>query len=362
VLDWIFDRPWLLNAAGRLGAQTPPEKLAGLTLTVIEAEEGSASKELDRLVAFLRDHIKPAVVMLPNLMFVGMARAFRDRLGVPVVCEMTGEDIFLDAMREPDRSRIQRVIRSRSVDVSRFVATSDHYARRMAEYLGINVAEIDVVPTGIATDFFTTDNSAKKTQLAASQSEQAARPPTIGYLARICPEKGLANLLDALAVLRARQGMETVRVQAAGYLGGKDQKWFDALMKRASAMGLARAFEYLGEVDRTQKFAFLDSIDVFSVPTAYPEAKGVYLLEAMARGVPVVQPAMGSFPELIEQTGGGLLVAPNDPAALADGLQRLLQDRAERDRLGAAGRSAVQAGFTEEHMAGNMLKVFRSVL
>src|ERR1700678_3958932 len=98
VFDWLFDRPWLLNTAGKFGAQTQPEKLAGLTLTIIEGEDGGAKKELDRLVAFLKEHVKPQVVSLPNLMFIGMARTIREALGVPVVCEMTGEDIFLDAI------------------------------------------------------------------------------------------------------------------------------------------------------------------------------------------------------------------------------------------------------------------------
>ena len=155
VFDWIFDRPWLLNTAGKLGAQTPPEKLAGLTLSIIEGEDGAAKKELDRLVEFLRDHVKPQVISLPNLMFIGMARTFREALGVPVICEMTGEDIFLDAMREPDRTHIQEVIRSRAGDVSRFVATSDYYAGHMGKYLNVPREQIDVVYTGISKDYFT---------------------------------------------------------------------------------------------------------------------------------------------------------------------------------------------------------------
>ena len=296
-----------------MAAQTEPEKLAGLTLSIIEGEEGAASKELDRLVEFMRDHIKPQVISLPNLMFVGMARVFREQLGAPVVCEMTGEDIFLDAMAEPDRSNIQKVIRSRIADVSRFVATTDYYAGRMAEYLDIPRADVDVVYTGISRDYFT-------------PVVERNGPPTIGYLARICPEKGLDRLIDALEILHKMPGMQDVRVKAAGFLGGKDHKYFNALKKRIAASGLDRSFEYLGEVDRAAKQAMLDSIDVFSVPTAYPEAKGIYILEALARGVPVVQPGHGSFPELVEQTGGGIIVPPGDAQALAYALADLLRD------------------------------------
>jgi glycosyltransferase involved in cell wall biosynthesis len=348
MLDWIFDRPWVLNVAGKLGAQTAPEKLAGLTLSIIEGEEGAAKKELDRLVEFMREHVKPQVISLPNLMFVGMARMFREQLGAPVVCEMTGEDIFLDAMAEPDRSQIQKVIRSRVKDVSRFVATTDYYAGRMAAYLDIPRADVDVVYTGISQDYFTPVAKRNGT-------------PTIGYLARICPEKGLDRLIDALQILVKMPGMQDVRVKAAGFLGAKDHKWFHALQKRITASGLDRSFEYLGEVDRTAKQAMLDSIDVFSVPTAYPEAKGIYILEALARGVPVVQPGHGSFPELVEQTGGGLIVPPDDAQALATALADLLQNPQRRRQLGERGRAAVESRFTEELMAANMLKVFDDV-
>lgn len=348
VLDWIFDRPWLLNVAGKLGAQAAPEKLAGLTLSIIEGEEGAASKELDRLVEFMCDHVKPQVISLPNLMFVGMAKVLREKLGAPVVCEMTGEDIFLDAMAEPDRSHIQKVIRSRVGDVSRFVATTDYYAGRMAEYLDIPRADVDVVYTGISQDYFT--------PLANRKG-----PPTIGYLARICPEKGLDRLIDALKILREMPGMRDVRVKAAGFLGAKDHKWFNALKKRITASGLDHSFEYLGEVDRAAKQEMLDSIDVFSVPTAYPEAKGIYILESLARGVPVVQPGHGSFPELVEQTGGGVIVPPGDAQALASALADLVRDPKRRRQLGENGRAAVESTFTEERMAANMLKVFEDV-
>lgn len=332
--------------------QTPPEKLAGLTLTIIEGEEGAAKKELDRLVAFLRDHVKPRVILLPNLMFIGMARAFSRELGVPVACEMTGEDIFLDAMQKSDFTRIREVIRGRAADVARFVATSDYYAGRMAEYLDVERDRIEVVYTGIGSDFFT----------PVIRRDASSGPPTVGYLGRICPEKGLGRLIDAMIILKKLPGMADAHLRVAGYLGAKDQKWFDALRKRIGSAGLESSVEYLGEVDRAGKFRMLDSIDVFTMPTAYPEAKGVSIIEALARGVPVVQPAHGSFPELIEQTGGGLLVPPDDAPTLANALADLLRDAPRRRLLGDKGRAIVESIFTEDRMAENMLKVFDGLL
>ena len=347
-LDWIFDRPWLLNAAGNMGAQTPPEKLVSLTAEMLRGEDGHASKELRRLVEFLRTHVRPQLVSLPNLMFLGMARTFRRELGVPVVCELTGEDIFLDAMNEQDRQDLRRVIRSRASDVARFVATNHYYAGRMSEYLQVPRESIDVVYTGISSEYFT----------PAPSRDGQQRPPTIGYLARICSEKGLSRLVDGFVLLRQMPGMQSARLKIAGYLGSRDESWFGALKKRIDEAGVSDAVEYLGEVDRYAKLALLDSIDVFSVPSVYPESKGIYVLEALARGVPVVQPAHGSFPELIELTGGGILVPPGDPHALASALAGLLRDPKRCKELGASGRAAVEETFTDDRMAVNMLRVF----
>ena len=353
MLDWIFDRPWLLNAAGRMGAQTSPKKLAGLTQSILEGEEGAASKELDRLVHFLRNTIKPQVICLPNLMFIGMARTFKEALGVPVVCEMTGEDIFLDAMDGPDRQRIRQIIQSRAADANRLVATSHYYASHMADYLEMPVDQIDVVPNGISSDYF---------QPRDKHKEKPDSAPTVGYLARICPEKGLAPFIEAMKILLTFPDLQSARFKVAGYLGKRDEKWFTDLRRQIETDGLSDRFEFLGEVDLPAKLNMLDSLDVFSVPTVYPEAKGIYVLEAMARGIPVVQPAHGSFPELIEQTQGGLLVPPNNPGALAEAIAGLLRDPARRRAMGRAGKAAVESSFTEDHMARNMLNVFQSVL
>ncbi len=351
-LDWLLDRPWLLKVAGSYGASTPPEELAGLTLSLLQGESGPAVKELRRLLRFLKDDVKPDVVTLPNLMFLGTARAIREELGVPVICELTGEDIFLDAMGEVDRGLIRDVIRQRAADVTRFVATCDFYADRMAEYIGVGRELIDVVYPGIPADYVRAGNPARS----------VGRPPTVGYMARICPEKGLDRLIDALLVLQKMPGMDRLRARVAGYVAKGNEKWYADQQKRVAKTALAGKVEFGGEVDRPQKLALLDNIDVLCVPTAYPEAKGVFVLEALARGVPVAEPAHGSFPELIERTGGGVLAPPGDAGALAAALAELLSDGPRRQRLGEAGRQAVRNGFTDEHMAHNMMRVYQRVV
>jgi glycosyltransferase involved in cell wall biosynthesis len=351
-LDWLLDRPWLLNMAGAYGSQTSPAKLGPFILSMLQGEQGPQVKELRRLASFIRSDVRPEVVSLPNLMFIGMARMLGREVGAPVVCELTGEDIFLDAMAEPYRSEAQRIIRDRAGDIAKFVATSDYYAKHMAEYLGVDRARIDVVHPGIPREIL------REGEMSSDKANHAA---TVGYFARICPEKGLDRLVEAFALLRRMEGTTKTRLRAAGYMGKAHEKWFANLRQQMQRDGLADGFEHVGEVDLAGKLAFLDSIDVLSVPAPYPDPKGTYVLEAMARGVPVLQPRHGAFTELIELTGGGVLVPPGDAQSLADAIVALLRDAPRRRELGQIGRQSVRTGFTDDHMAAKMLGVFQGV-
>ena len=352
-LDWLLDRNWLLKLAGKYGADTPPEQLAGLTLSLLQGEEGPAVKELRRLLTFLKESVKPQIVTLPNLMFLGVAPTIRRELNVPVVCELTGEDIFLDAMAERDKGQIRDAIRRSVPHVDRFVATCSYYADQMAGYLAVRREKIDVVLPGIPTDYVA--------DAMRSRADEGG-PPTVGFLARICPEKGLHKFIDAVLLLAKMPGMQDLRLRVAGYVGKQHEKWYAEQRARVQQAGLGDRAQFLGEVEKDVKLELLDSLDVFSVPTTYKETKGVSVLEAMARGVPVVQPAHGSFPELLQLTGGGTLVPPNDARALADAMHDLLTNPQRRRQLGDAGRQAIRAGFTDEHMARNMLKVYEGVV
>ena len=352
VLDWLMDRPWLLTLAGSYGAQTSPAQLGDFTLDILRGETGNTTKELRRLIKFLKREIRPQVISLPNLMFIGTARMLREELKAPVIVELTGEDIFLDAMAEPHKSEARRIIRERAADVDQFVATSHYYADAMAAYLDVPRERIAVVYPGIPHDYLSPGPAARR----------EGGPMTVGYLARICPEKGLDQLVDAMLLLRQRPGFERVRLHAAGYLGKAHQGWYAELERRVMASPLKDDFTYFGEVDKAGKLSLIDSADVFAVPTRYAEAKGLYVLESLARGTPVALPAHGAFPELVRETGGGQTHAPGDAAALADGLAGLLGDGARRRSLGEAGHGAVRARFLDSHMAAGMMGIYRAAI
>jgi glycosyltransferase involved in cell wall biosynthesis len=114
-------------------------------------------------------------------------------------------------------------------------------------------------------------------------------------------------------------------------------------------------------LDRPGKIEFLSGLDVFSVACTYDEPKGLSLLEAMAAGVPVVQPRRGSFPEIIGRTSGGLLAATDDAAGLADAIYELWKTPALAADLGRKGSQGVRTHYKDECMATRELEVYRAV-
>lgn len=351
LVEWLLDRPRLLNWVSRFAGSTDAKVLGEMTLAVLEGEHGPQKQELEKLVVWLRDELRPDVVHLSLSLFLGFARRIKEELGVPVVCELQGEDIFFGEMEEPYRSQVLAVLHRRAGDVDAFLAPNRYYADLMSSECGFPVERIHVVPLGIEPGDF-----------LASQERAAGGAAVVGFFGRICPEKGFHLAVEAFRILVEELGPGRVKLRAAGYLKEQDRPFYEVQLQRLAEWGLLDRFEYAGEVDRQGKVDFLAGLDVFTLPTVYREPKGLSVLEAMASGVPVVLPSHGGFPELIAASGGGILVEPESPMALAAGLRRLITDPAWRRTLGAKGRRAATEVLSADAMARSTVEVYERVL
>lgn len=348
---WFFDR--LLDANGllrwvsRFAVKTQAEDLGALAVSVLEGEHGHQRKEVDKLVAWLAGDLKPDVVNLTNVLLSGIVPEIKRRLKAPVICTLQGDDVFLELLPEQYRSRCLHLIGEHCRHVDGFIATSGYYADFMSKYLSLPRERIDVVYPGLNLSGH-----------GDRKPERNGTPFTIGYFARICPEKGLHVLVEAARLLQ-QQGAAPFRLRVSGWLGGRDRPYFDELCRRIRDWGMGSQFDYVESPDHASKIRFLQSLDVLSVPTTYREPKGLYVLEALANGVPVVQPRHGSFPELIEATGGGVLVNPDDPEDLARGLKRLMENQTYRADLARKGKEAIGRRFHADRMAAETMAVYR---
>ena len=372
----LASRRLLQWAAGR-AARTRPEKLGDLTLSMLRGEEGFQARELDDLSGWLKTQPKPDALCLSNALLIGLARRLKLDLKAPVVCMLQGEDSFLDSLPEPFRALCWQMLAQRVRDADLLVAPSRYFAELMGRRLGLAAGQVKVVYNGIRLDERPGALSAAADgrngnippipPIAPVRNALSAAPdgrnvtPVLGFFARMCPEKGLDLLVDAYVLLRKRGRVKGLKLKVGGSCGPRDAVLVETLRRRLRSAGLEGEAEFCPNLGREEKLAFLRSLSVFSVPARCGEAFGLYVIEALAAGVPVVQPRRGAFPELIEATGGGVLCQPEDPESLAQALETLLLAPEHARALGERGRKAVFEEFSAQRMAEGMLEVIQTL-
>jgi glycosyltransferase involved in cell wall biosynthesis len=344
-IDKWFDSRRLLEWAGRQVGMTSAKDLGETTISMLEGEHGRQVKELDRLVDWLLEtEHDPGVVCLSNILLGGLAQRIKERLGVPVVCLLQDEDGFLDGLASPYAEQAWDIVRRRARDVDGFIAVSKYFARTMQERLGVDDSRIHVVHMGIDFEAYT-------------PAPSAPAVPTIGFLSRMCPDRGLDTLVDAFILLKKSDGLKSAKLRVSGGRSLADEPFINGLQSKLTTAGVLDDVEFLGAFDSDAKMDFLRGLSVLSVPEKGPVAYGLYVLEALAMGVPVVEPAIGCFPETLEMTGGGLLYEPGTAEKLAEVMAPLLLDAEAARRLGAAGRDGLDSAFRIEQTAAKMIQV-----
>ena len=347
-IDRLFNAAPLLRLAAAQAGMTSARDLGEMTISMALGESGRQAKELEKVVSWLaQEENRPEVVSLSNLLLIGLARCIREKLGVPVICTLQGEDSFIDSL--PDAERCWDLLRARTADVTMFVAVSQYYKETLCKRLRLAPERVSVVHNGISLDGYA----------PAAQREDA--PPVIGFLARMHPGKGLDLLVRAFIALKRRGDGTGVRLRIAGSCMPADRPFVGELRHQLRQAGCERDVEFLPNLDRAEKQAFLQTLNVLSVP-APGESFGLYVIEALAAGVPVVLPADGAFPELVKATGGGILCAPGDAEALAATLEEAIGERSRLAAMGAQGRAVVSEKFTSEAMAGAFAAVCQKAL
>ncbi|MFT5324708.1 MAG: glycosyltransferase involved in cell wall biosynthesis [Planctomycetaceae bacterium] len=340
---WV-DRPSLIRFATRFGVSNDAAELGDLTLDMLDGELGSQRRDVEELVAFIANDLKPDVVCFSNALLVGAVRSLREQFVGRIFCTLQGDDIFLDGLSTEHREGAIDRISMRAADFDGFLVHSDYYRDHMSRMLRLPVEKFARIPLGI--DF---------TGFSPGERPRADDDFRIGYFARVCPEKGLHVLVEAVRKVRVEH--PSVKLVAGGYLGTRDVAYFDKLKKDARDLG--DAFEYIGSPgEQADKVSFLQSLDVLSVPAPYKEPKGIYVLEALACGVPVVQPAHGAYPEMLAVTQGGLLFEPGNVDDLAEKLCRLIADSSKRDELIVRGSSLVRECYSLRAMTNATVSAF----
>lgn len=332
-LDRLFDARWLLRLVAKKAASTRAEGLEEMTLSMLSGADGAQAKELDRLLRWLKSEIKPDLVHISNALLLGLAPRMKDELGCRVVCSLQDEHDWVNAMRPSHVDEVWDAMAEKARAVDIFVPVSRYYADVMTRRLALPEEKVRVVYIGVPLE-------------AYEYREPGFSPPTIGYVSRLARSLGLGVLVEAFIKLKSRGGFDNLRLRAMGGKTGQDERFIAGEKRRLKQLGLEGDVDFLDGFSRVERASFMHTISLLSVPVPAGEAFGMYLLEAMASGVPVVQPRAGAFGEIVEATGGGIVYEPNDADALADALAAMLSDPGRIVELGRAGRQAVEEKFS----------------
>lgn len=352
-LDRFLDNPGLIRRVTEKAMNTDPKTLGKLAVSMLQGTHGNQRKEVFQMVKWMQ-LAGPDVLIFTNALIGGCIPELKRQLNIPVIVTLQGDDVFLDSLLPKYRQRCVELIKSNEQFVDAYIVHSEFYRDYMADYFGIDRDKFFVTPLGLDVDQY---YSALEVTDKSQRSEF-----NIGYLARLAPEKGLHNLVDGFIELKRRPGTDHVKLKIAGWQSPQWQDYNDQQWAKLTAAGLDDAYENSGTLERGDKLKFLDALDVFSVPTEFLEPKGIYALEAMAAGVPVVAPAHGTFVELIESTGGGILTRPGSAKDWADAVQRLMGDVDLREQLAQRGQQSVHFERNAVAMATSTAKVIDAVL
>jgi len=342
--DWfhrLLNHSGLLRSAAKRSHMTSAREHGEMALEMLRIESSPFGKELDKLIDFLATE-KPDVLCLGTALQAGMIRELKRRLGVKVICTFQGEDSFLDSLPEPFKTSCWNEMHARLADADLLVAPSQFYADLMRRRFDAPCLRIEVMPNGIDLEGY------RVSQLPTS-------PPVIGYLARMIREKGVHHFVEAFIHLRKQLHHPDALLHIAGAATAGDQKLIAELQQKLAAAGLADQVTWSPNISREEKADLLASLTIFSVPATYPEAFGLYTVEALASGVPLVQPDASSFQEIIATSQAGILVPPGDPAALAAAWHDLLSRPDRLKELGENGRRAAEQSYSVAAMRDRFL-------
>ncbi len=348
-IDRIFDARSLLKQAAKQVGMTKPEELGEMTVSMLQGKDGRQTKEIYRFISWIKEQGKIDAIIFPNVMLLGLAPVFQKELQIPIFCTVQGEDAFLDSLPDHYSRQAWELITECGRSVNAFIPVSHYYGDVMKKRLDLNEDQCFVIQNGISLDGF-------------SGIRKQTDDLNLGFLAHLRKEKGLDTLAEAFIRLKEKTEFANLKLKIAGTVTNADQPFISRIKQRLTNTNCINDVEFLTNIARAEKIEFLESLTVLSVPATYGESFGLYVIEALACGVPVVQPNHAAFPEIIEKTGGGLLYEPDDFDDYVSTLSRLLLNREENQKMGNQGQSVVRDYFTVDRMVNDVIQLMEHTL
>jgi glycosyltransferase involved in cell wall biosynthesis len=347
-VDKLLNSKPMMKVAASMAGSTRAKGLEDMTISMLLGEQGEQKEELDKMVDWIVEHCKPDVIHISNALLLGLAKKLKEKTGVPVLCSLQDEDVWVDAMNPQFQQRIWDLMHERAEDVDALVAVSNFFADTMKEKMSLPAEKVHTFYLGVDAEDYHFISIKEK-------------PRNVGYISRMCHENGFDIVVDAFIELKKQPGFEDVKLIATGGSTGDDVKYIKEQKRKIKANNLEDSFEIIPEFEGDERHDFFKKVSLVSVPVRIGEAFGMYLLESMASGVPVVQPALGAFPEIVEQSGGGENYMPNTPEKLSETWAQLLGDSEKLAQLSVAGLKGTKEKFNIHNHASEIVGLYESL-
>jgi len=347
-VDTFFDSNRLLRFAASKVGMTKASVLGETAVSMLQGASGRQVKELDRMIDYMRSNSRADAVVLSNAMLLGMAPKLSEELGCAVICMLQDEHDFIDALPDNYVRQAWDLMRQNARSVSLFVAPSRYYADLMGPRLGLDEGAVKVCCNGIDPEGY-------------RPADKPPDPPVIGYLSRLHYDKGLDLLTDAFIEIKSVPGLANAKLLIAGGMTQNHQNYINEIKQSLERAGVSEDVEWAGDFDRQAKREFIPKLSVMCVPDRSKPAAGMFVMESLIAGVPLVEPAGGALTELIEATRGGLLYDPEKPGDMIEKLIRLLKDPKAAWEMGQSGRKAALRQFTAQAAAQRLLDLLATM-
>jgi glycosyltransferase involved in cell wall biosynthesis len=344
---WLNSKP-LMKMAARMAGSTNAKGLEEMTVSMLLGEDGKQKAELDKMIDWIAENCQPDIIHLSNALLLGLARRIKQRLNVPVVCSLQDEDVWVDVMKPSFKEKVWKLMGERAADADAFIAVSDYYAKVARQWMNLPEEKIHTIHLGVDPEDY---------PFVASQKKQRE----IGYISRMNTENGMDILIDAFILLKKDKKYEDVHLHITGGSTAEDTNFIKEQKKRLEELGIRPFAHFWQGFEMQHRKHFLKRMQLISVPVRNGEAFGIYLSEAMASGIPVVQPALGAFPEIVNLGGGGVIYQPNTPEILAKTLKDLLDNPKKIEKLSFEARASVENNFDINKQAEKLIEVYEKL-
>lgn len=348
-MDKIFDSNYLLRKVSHRAGMTSARDLGSMTVSTLKGLEGFQKKEIDHLIKFLKSKEKPDIIMISNVLLTGLIKPLKEAVDCKVVVTLQGEDTFLDSLPQPWCKEAWDLIRENCAHADLFLPVSHYHFKLMNARLNLPSEKVEVVYNGLKLENF-------------KPSSFPDNPPVLGMLSRLIPGKGLDMLTEAFIHIRQNNLIPDLKLKVAGSKTKSEDAFLNSVQEKLKVAGFIDHVNFAYNISEEEKIDFLAGLTIFSTPAEYGESFGLYVIEAVASSLPVVQPDSAAFPELLGHLDCGVMYKTGDHIDLATKIVEAYNNLDTEKARASKAAIKVKQEFSECAMAEVIVKHLEKLL